>query len=390
MANWMYDREKEVNEIKTLLNEGRHIQVCGPRKVGKTTILDNLHDQLEIQCYSLNCETSGANSPDTIANSMKRIFHTNTPREAPGDSWKDVMYEVFEYLKRKNNDCVIIIDELSDSLNRMTEKERHDFLDALLWLPDKIGVQVIICGSIGFERVLENYNKMHEFRAMFVPLYVEPFSEETAVGFIRECFLRNGLVLHGNIVSMIAESIISCFGRESLFPLFLNQFITHLTQSDSKTCKDFQKIINDLIEADVAMEDTYLQKKLELDEIIKEIYDECLQHVVDIHTRKSTGGGPLQELTGYIHLIEGDLQRTGTFSRYRIQLVTKLLKSEKITPAIISSFNDQGIEMILKNLSDNHLLKRSDNNYIPYLKFLGDVWSRLYPLEGELEERRDE
>ncbi len=104
MVEWMYDREIETDTIEKLLNEGRHIQVCGPRKVGKTTILNNLNDRLETQCYYLNCETAVANSPDSIANSMRRLFHTNTPREAPGDPWKEVMYEVFEHLKGKNND----------------------------------------------------------------------------------------------------------------------------------------------------------------------------------------------------------------------------------------------------------------------------------------------
>ncbi len=390
MVSWMYDREKDIGAIEKLLSEGRHIQVCGPRKVGKTTILDNLNDRLETQCYSLNCETAVANSPDTIVNSMKRLFHTNTPREAPGDSWKKVIYEVFEYLKRKNNDCIIIIDELSDSLDKMMEKERHDFLDTLLWLPDEIGVQMIICGSIGFEKILENYNKVHEIRAMFVPLYVEPFSEDTALGFIKECFLMNELPLPDNILSVLSESIITCFGKDSLFPLFLKQFITHATHSIFNSSEDWQMIITRANSVDEINADLDPQKKSELDEAIKEIYDECLQQVVDVHTRKSTGGGPLQELIGYIHLIEGDLQRTGTLSKDRVQLVTRLLKLEKITPAIISTLNDKGIEIILKNLSDNHLLKRSDDNYIPYLKFLGDVWSRLHPLEGELEERRDE
>ncbi len=119
MVSWMYDREDVIDAIQKLLSEGRHIQVSGPRKVGKTTILDNLNDRLENQCYYFNCETDVANSPDSIANSMKRLFHTNTPREAPVDSWKEVMYEVFEHLKRKNNDCIIIIDELSDSLDKM-------------------------------------------------------------------------------------------------------------------------------------------------------------------------------------------------------------------------------------------------------------------------------
>jgi hypothetical protein len=390
MVRWMYDREKDVNAIEKLLQEGRHIQVCGPRKVGKTTILDNLNDRLETKCYYLNCETVVANSPDIIANSMRRLFHTNTPLEAPGDSWKKVMYEVFEYLKRKNSDCIIIMDELSDSLDKMKENERHDFLDVLQWLPDELGVQIIICGSVGFEKILENYNKVHKFKAMFVPLYVEPFSEETARGFIKECFLRDGLTLPDNILSILTESIISCFGRESLFPLFINQFINHSIQALSKSSKDWQKIMTEAGGADAVKVEIAPQKESELYETIIEVYEECLQQVVDVHTRKSTGGGPLQDLTGYIHLIEGDLQRTGTFSKDRIQLITRLLKLEKITPAIISTLNDQGIEIILKNLSDNHLLKRSDDNYIPYLKFLGDVWSKLHPLEGKLEERRDE
>ncbi|UCE37728.1 MAG: ATP-binding protein [Thermoplasmata archaeon] len=385
----MYDREKDVKAIEKLLSEGRHIQVCGPRKVGKTTILENLNDRLETKFYYFNCETTGVSSPVTIANSMKRLFHVNTPREAPEDSWVEVMYEVYEFLKRKNTDCIIIIDELSDSLDKMTEEERHEFLDGLLWIPDKLGIQMIICGSIGFDKILENYKKAYKIRAMFVPLYVEPFDEDTAQGFIKECFLGNGQTLPDGILSVLTESITMCFGKDSLFPLFLDRFITHTVRSHFRSSEDWQKIITNEISNDKVNVDIDPQKKIKLEEVIKEIYDGCLQQVVDVYNRRSTGGGPLQDLIGYIHLIEGDLTRTGTLSRNRTQLVTRILLMGEITPVIISSFKDQGIETILNTLSDNYLIKSSGDNYISYLKFLGDVWSRLHPLEGELEERRD-
>lgn len=386
----MYDREEEINTIEKLLCEGRHIQVCGPRKVGKTVILDNLNNRIENPCYYLNCETSVANSPDSIANNMKRLFHTNTPREAPGDPWKEVMYEVFEHLKGRNDDCIIIIDELSDALDKMPDEDRHDFLDILLRLPNEIGIQLIICGSIGLEKILEDYDKAHDIRTSFVPLLVKPFDECTARGFIEECFIRNGLTLSSNILSVLTESIISCFGRDSPLPIFLERFTAHVAQSLLESHKSSITGVDEIISGDGIHIEINQQQEPDLTETIIELYDNCLKQVIDVHERKSTGGGPLQDLIGYIHLIEGDLIQTGGLSKDKTRLVTRLLLSDEITPIMISSLREPGIEEILKNLCDNHLLKHSNDNYIPYLKFLGDVWARLYPLEGELEEKGDE
>ena len=390
MASWMYDRENVVVDIRKLLREGRHIRVCGPRKVGKTTILENLGEELGFQFHYFNCETTGANSPESIANGMKRAFRANIPREAPGDHWMDVMHEVLEFLKIKNDNCIVIIDELSDALDKMSEDQRHDFLNGILMLPDRIGVQLIVCGSIGFDRVLNNYEQAHKIRAMLAPVYVEPFDKDTARSFIKECFSRNRLNIPDDIFPILTESIISCFGKDSLFPLFLERFITDAIPPLLRPKSELGIVISERQKEKAAVGPLDSKIILRLDTAVKDAYNERIQQVVDICENRRTGGGLLQDLAGYVHLIKGDLERTGGLSLDRAQLVTRVLQMDKITPGIISLIGDEGIERILRNLKENYLIKKSGENYISYVKFLMDVWSRLYPLEVELEERRDE
>lgn len=364
-TSWMYDREEYIQKCKDNIDEGRHFRVCGPRKVGKTTLLENLKNHTTHRVFHFNCQTTD-DSPDKLINQLAQ--KVTGIREADDKNWRDVADRILDQLESEQPGCVLIFDEFSTSISTMDADSKDKFLN---WfsttLANRKDITFGIAGSISLKTALNGYSYAAKFREQLSHIHIWPFEEDIARGYIEEVLKKKGYELRGDYLGSFQDSIIRCLGSETLFPLFLRGLIEHCIGEG----------IIERIENNAPLG--------EIEDFVEMKYSEAVKSVVEALKLQKDCPSCFLEWMAYVDYIRDDLKKSIGTGREVLQNLSKLMLLENCTPSLIASLEIPG--MVLDSLESNYLVKKESDNYRFYLKFLRDVWIELYPVDvGTFEE----
>lgn len=204
VGNWVvgetfWNREHEVEQLRAHLEEGRHIMVVAPRRVGKTSLMREVASQLEEQCYSVFIDVEHCASPvDAIVELSKETRHESglwmQTKEAFRDMftavsgnvdsmsmaklsakfsdatigrWQSRGKQLMSALADADRPVVLFIDELPILINRMLQQGTDEITSEgrqqadlfLSWLRSEAhrhqsSLRFVVSGSIGFQPIL--------------------------------------------------------------------------------------------------------------------------------------------------------------------------------------------------------------------------------------------
>jgi hypothetical protein len=234
VGNWVegesfWGREAELNSLAEYLEEGAHIYLTAPRRIGKTSLLHEAGRRMGDRYAWLIVDLESARSCEDVVvaltvatrphrsiflrategfkNAWSKLSEsvesiavddlTITLRGAVAGDWQVKATRLFEALAGADREIVICLDELPILVNRLLKgddyvitPERRQQVDALMhWLRDMSGrhkgrIRLVLSGSIGLEPVLHQA-KLSAVLSTFKPFPLEPWDDATAI----ECLL---------------------------------------------------------------------------------------------------------------------------------------------------------------------------------------------------------
>ncbi|MCB9787689.1 MAG: ATP-binding protein [Deltaproteobacteria bacterium] len=234
VGNWVdgesfWGREAELAAFAEYLDEGAHIYLTAPRRIGKTSLLHEAGRRLGQRYAWLIVDLESARSCDDVVVALtvatrphNSIFlratevfrnawsalseHVETIaiddltiklRAAVAGDWRVKATRLFETLAAADEEIVICLDELPILVNRLLKgddfditPERREQVDVLMhWLRDMSGrhrgrIRLVLSGSIGLEPVLHQAN-LSAVLSTFKPFPLGAWDTATAI----ECLL---------------------------------------------------------------------------------------------------------------------------------------------------------------------------------------------------------
>ena len=277
-----YGRNEEVANIFRQFNAGVDLSMPGPRRLGKTFVLERLVDAgPSLHWNVVKVEVAGCTDTSgffrqfclKIANErqwpsrsfnwfLQRLGQAIDPRTASTGNWYQAFisldYETyFERLIKVLNDdkdCkwALLIDELPIFLNALHDQgsqgviAARNFMNQISRLRvDCPNVRWLITGSIGLEPLAQTGNYMGVL-AKFQPYYLETLTHEQARDFVIDLALIGKLMHRTQITSVEADAIVHATGWRSAF--YLEAVAKKLSGSPTEDVKKAHEMTEDAIE----------------------------------------------------------------------------------------------------------------------------------------------
>ena len=225
-GNWVdgdrfNDREHERRALRTLLEEGSHVLIVAPRRVGKTSLMRQTARELGSGWTCLHVDLQGCKTPadaivelslatrpiqsawsrtqDIFRNALASVDAVEVDaltvklRDGVGADWQARGTRLLQELARLDGNVVIFMDELPILVNRMLgpgappAPEGVAAADALIsWLrkmsiEHRGRVRLVVAGSIGLGPVLHRAGLSATLNTL-TPLSLDPWSPEVAIG----------------------------------------------------------------------------------------------------------------------------------------------------------------------------------------------------------------
>ena len=226
----LYGREYELARLWEHFDQGEHVMMFSPRRVGKTSLMLELHRAPRDNWHVINVDVEGGDGPEDCvaamlaalaADSRYRTRFQAIPfsgalrsvldglsanvdigvlrvelKRAIGHEWDRVAAQLQERLinlPHTGRKLLLILDELPILISRMLRSDRSSETDLLLarlrqWrqAPAMRGtVHTLVGGSIGLEGVLRRAGLSASINDL-VPFRVDPWDRSTAVQFLHE------------------------------------------------------------------------------------------------------------------------------------------------------------------------------------------------------------
>jgi hypothetical protein len=253
VADRFWDREHELRELIDYLDDGAHVLIVAPRRIGKTSLMREAARVIDGRYICLHVDLQKAQSPsDAIVElsittlpyaslwEKTRSVFSNVFDQITGridsvkfddvtvalrsglnsGNWQAKGNRLFEMLASAEKEVVIFFDEVPILVNRMlkgddykiTPERRQEADTFMSWLRansirHKDRVRMVVTGSIGIEPVLRQAGLSATLNT-FTPLDIGPWSVEIATGCIRA--LANEYRI--TITQDIAEKMIDKLG----------------------------------------------------------------------------------------------------------------------------------------------------------------------------------
>lgn len=247
-----WDREEEIELFAELLDDGAHILMAAPRRIGKTSLMREVAQRIQERYYCLHVDLQKSESPaDAIAElgkatrpyaglwaKTKGVFQnilekvtenvesigiedlTVTLRSGMTSAdWQSKGDQLFSTLAETEKPVVVFFDELPILINRLLKgkeykitPERRAATDSFMsWIRDlsirhKGEIRLVITGSIGIEPALSQANLSATLNT-FTSFVLPPWSEETAAECLKALGNQYGLSIHEDALHMITEKL---------------------------------------------------------------------------------------------------------------------------------------------------------------------------------------
>ena len=247
-----WNRDREIETFVEYLDEGAHILMAAPRRIGKTSLMREVALRVRDRYYCLHVDLQKSeSSADAVAELGKathphrkiwaktaevfknilRVTAENieafnidevgiTLRSGmtPGD-WQVKGDQLFSTLAETDKPVIVFFDELPILINRLLKgreyritPERKNVTDAFMsWIRDnsirhKGSVRIVITGSIGIEPALRQADLSASLNT-FTPFVLPAWSQETAIGCLNALANQYGISLQKDALYRITEKL---------------------------------------------------------------------------------------------------------------------------------------------------------------------------------------
>ena len=237
-----YDRDREAERLWYHFKKGRNVLMLAPRRMGKTVLLERLKEEserngfraivLDVEgyrhekdffqqmCASIQEEIGvGQALLGSLTERLRRVVHGADNLQ--GDwrnlllnmDWRLFADHLVAQLEESTDGMtwVFLVDEITIFTKALLDGQgvtsASDFLYKLRQLcREHRKVRWLFTGSIGLDTIA----RRHGFEGSLVDLEIfslEPFSQETAKGFLQKISERNGMVMTEEAVSTVCERL---------------------------------------------------------------------------------------------------------------------------------------------------------------------------------------
>ena len=277
-----FDREKELEHLIRLLDEGNSLLIVAPRRVGKTSLVREAFRRMEERGWDdlLFVDVQDCSSPqdvivslslaaqpykhlwtkvtDTFSAFLKQVESAEIPdvfgiklREGLTGDWQSKGQTILHNLSQTDKPLTICLDELPIMLSRLlqpttseTYPSKRNAADVFLsWLRQMMlqhqdRLRFIVCGSIGLEPILKRHRLSHTITQLR-PFPLEPWSRETAESCLNALAERYGLKWEYESLDMFLNKL------GSYIPHHVQMFFGMLHE-DCEKRKNFLPTPNDI------------------------------------------------------------------------------------------------------------------------------------------------
>ncbi|WP_437670326.1 ATP-binding protein [Sorangium sp. So ce131] len=268
VGNWVsgdrfWDREQEVWNLKELLDEGANVLIAAPRRVGKTSLMRKLCEELEkgnYRCLFLDLQRSQSGedaivelgvatrphqtlwdrAKELVRDKAEQIESLGTDelkltfREHLKQNWQAKGERLFDALASAELPVVIFMDELPILVNRLLKADEYTITPERKRLTDEFmsflraqtikhrsKIRLVVAGSIGLEPVLRQAGLSATVNT-FTPFELRPWDGETAMGCLEALANNYSVALLEGAAQRMVEMLGSCI------PHHVQMFFNHV------------------------------------------------------------------------------------------------------------------------------------------------------------------
>jgi hypothetical protein len=227
-----FDRLDEMREFLRLLEEGAHILLTAPRRIGKTSLIKEAETRIGDRYAALfvdleSCEDESAAVlkiaeaarehrdlrqkihdafRNVLGGLMKGVDELSIAevslklRDGITADWRAKLFEIFQRLSEAEKPVVLALDELPILLSRMLGdamspagiQRTHVFLSCIreASIRHRGRIRFVVSGSIGLEPLLDRA-RISDVMNTFTPLEIGPWERSAALDYLEDRARRN-------------------------------------------------------------------------------------------------------------------------------------------------------------------------------------------------------
>ena len=278
-GDWFWDREKDLELLTNKIDEGANILLVAQRRIGKTSVLAELHERLRERYTCLFVDLQQARRSEEAITELSKVIHRYKPlwektKEAfanvldrvtesveeidvgelgvkirsglTGGNWRDKGDQIFKILANAEKPVVLMFDEVPIMVNYMLKgddfkitPQRRALADEFLsWLRKNTiehqgKVRTIISGSIGLEPILRQA-KLSATINHFLPFELRPWDEDTAIGCIEALANEYGVTLQDGVPQEVTKKLECCIPHH--VQMFFSHIYDHCKRKEKMEC----------------------------------------------------------------------------------------------------------------------------------------------------------
>lgn len=347
-----WDRETDLKLLTNKIDEGANILLVAQRRIGKTSVLAELHDRLRERYICLFVDLQAAqSSPEAIAD-LSLAIHEYKPlwdktRELfanilekvkdsiekvgvgdlgvtlraglTGGNWMDKGDQIFRILANSEKPVVLMLDEVPIMVNRMlkgdefriTPERRARADEFMSWLRKNCikhqgKVRVIVSGSIGLEPILQQA-KLSATINNFLPFKLKPWDEDTAKGCINALANEYGVRLEAGVPEEMVKLLECCIPHH--VQMFFSHVHDHCKRKGKMECsvQDVGEVYkNDMLGVRGHAELTHYEERLEM-VLGKELFTLAIDMLTEAAVKGCLANEAIAALQNEYKLEEGDM-----------------------------------------------------------------------------------
>jgi len=221
----LLDRVEDVCAIVERIQTGQHVEVVGPRRFGKTSVLLRLEEKLAAPYAPLFVDMQQANTLNGFSARVRRRVSGSRAREAAEDverkGWQNVLREALIELGTKQgrtpvlllDEVVYFLCELGTADQKKSERGRVDaargFVDGINAAIQASGCRLVLAGSVALETYLREL-RAEEILAGIEGLqvhYFAPLSPSCNRTLMRQILIGSRLVPEPADLQWLAENL---------------------------------------------------------------------------------------------------------------------------------------------------------------------------------------